>query len=211
MEEAMSVAMALENASDKAIILRFDDNTIQVIEFGEKEVHVFSKNGKSVRRVGRVAGGAGENNIQAAVNQIDKSKVEGVKIRKRQKVDRYRLKETSYAETIKAFEDKVPRLIKENFTDVIQSICGDNLAYRTEMYQQIDHAITMDHNNWFSILPWFTSNVINKPVRGKMYHERKAFVTITCKMGEEEYKIGNTIDKVVENDADFWTGITDKE
>ena len=209
-DEAESIASMLKFSSQDCIFFRYDDGTIQVVNLKDQSCAVFSKHGKDVSRVGRIVRGSGQKIIQAAVNQVDNSHKLSAKMRKNTRRANRIAKEEEFLSIIKAFEDKVPENAKQDFDDIVKSICKDSVIYRVEMYQQIDNSIDLNHNNWFNILSWYRPHVLES--NSTLFEKRKAFVTTVCRMGEQDCQIGNTIQgAVAENDENFWSKFVDEE
>jgi len=204
-EEAKAISRLafIKHTEDRRIIIVKDDGSVESLLVNDSCI-VYTQNKKNVTRVGRLDFDDGDKLIQAAVRSIDDSHAASAKIRANTRRNARLAKESEYDDIIEAFEGLVPENAKLVYAAVVDELCKGNKAYRIEMYQEINANITIVPENWIRIIAWFRANVLDGEGDATQYAKRKAFVTTVCRMGAEEYRVGNAVEQVAENDQEFW-------
>lgn len=210
-EEAELVARETHVGDKDSILFVYEDGTAQRIILKEQKCIVFSQTKNSVVHVGTLVSGTGQQIIQAAVRNIDNSAEQSKKIRANTKKVNRLAKESEYDDIITAFRERVPEKALVLFDAMMHDLCGANKLYRIEVCQEIDANVKVNPENWFRMLQWFRSTVLEGDGAPTQFAKRKAFVTTVCKMGAEEYRASNAVQGVIDNDKDFWAKYTDKD
>lgn len=205
-EEAQLLANEVGSSQSRRIIMVYENGEVQMINLLDKECVIFTQTGNSVDRVGRLCGGTGRHIIQMAVDNIDKTREQGNKIRKAIKQRTHLQKVEDTKKFVDNFEDRFPSLIKDRMLKVINNICDDSITYKLELYERILSEGYPRPENWKGIIDWFEENVV--PGNAAKYQKRNAFVTLVERMGYEERGVSNTVKKAAVNTNEFWENYT---
>jgi hypothetical protein len=170
---------------------------------GEKCI-VLTKDGNTINEVGRIVGGVGGELIKMAVDSIDDGRSTAAKLAANTRKAKRLRKISELKSVLDSFEGSVPQDAMSQFNKVVDYIADWNDAYKRSMYEEIMANVNVNPQMWPSILTWFQSNVIDVESTRNKFQLRKAFVTTVCRMGPQEYRVGNALKGVEENTADFW-------
>jgi len=209
-EDAEKIAGVLENGPARRIIMVYDDGSINTIKIpDDSSVEFYCQDEYSITRVGKVKSGIGRQIISAACNNFDKSKEQAEKQRIIT-LNNTALSEKASDKIIADFDSKIPDESVNIFQAVMMRLCGGGKANRARMYIQITD--TVKPQNWFAILQWFATNVLDVRTTDSNFQLRKAFITTCVKMGQRDIKTGNILHQIrEENTDDFWDKYKDKK
>tara|TARA_R110002126_G_scaffold96546_4_gene225874 strand:+ start:675 stop:1361 length:687 start_codon:yes stop_codon:yes gene_type:complete len=201
---------AFLNGEGRRLIIVPDGGSPIVVDMPSETVSIYSQDGKSVALAGKLLGGAGQQILGAAINNIDQNAKAGAKLAAQKRKAAALAKASDYERIIQAFEDQTPSNVRPQLAAVNSAICGTNLEYRVRMYQEIAANLVVLPENWRGILSWFQANVV--PSDTTTHQKRKAFVTAVLRMGAVDNGVANSVkDTRDKNDAIDWSKYSDED
>jgi len=209
-DEAMKVSDVLDGDPTRRIVFVYDDDTVHTIKFNTESCRVYVQYGETVDYCGHILSGAGKSIITSAVEQIDKSREFATKLKSNRMRLNYLVKAQEYDNIIDEFEGKIPDDVKDLFRFTITRICGKAKPTKAIVYRQIMGGVQVRNENWFAILQWFSTNVLdigNQTNRSL----RKAFISTCIRMGNKDLKTQNIVDAArEETNKGYWDEYVDK-